>query len=151
MVSISLPLIYTVIQQAVKHYVLFDSDISNKLSIKGQQPKVLLPLWIIKLVQRCRNNSEYSARYFCQHKAEEGGDAGCIVDWRQRGDGGNSGCCIHCYFCNAVLASLMLDYLSSSWFLQMYPCAWSVFCSHLPFLRLDLCQSLFQEDIPKAF
>ncbi len=32
------------------------------------------------LVQRCRNNSEYSARYFCQHKAEEGGDAGCIVD-----------------------------------------------------------------------
>ena len=32
------------------------------------------------LVQRCRNNSEYSARYFCQRKAEEGGDAGCIVD-----------------------------------------------------------------------
>ncbi len=34
----------------------------------------------------------------------EGSDAGCIVDRRQRSDGTNSGCCIHCYFYNAVLA-----------------------------------------------
>ena len=27
------------------------------------------------LVQRCGNNGEYSARYFRQRKAEEGGDA----------------------------------------------------------------------------
>ncbi len=31
------------------------------------------------LVQWCRNNGEYSARYFCQRKAEEGGDAGASL------------------------------------------------------------------------
>ena len=33
----------------------------------------------LKLVQWCRNNSAYSTRYFCQRKAEEGGDAGASL------------------------------------------------------------------------
>jgi len=48
-------------------------------------------------------NSEKQCLIFVTGQGGGRRQCGGIVDWRQRGTGANSRCCIHCYLCNAVL------------------------------------------------